>query len=95
MNIGAIDLTNHFQLLFNLIYDLYNFLNSLEFTVFGYTFTYLGVFISFVFLVVLIKFLKFGFEVSISSEIEQRRSENKKDRNDSKSKSEMRSFMRR
>lgn len=80
INFVAVDVTGQFQLIFNTINSIYKFLMSLEFTAFGFTFSYLGFLFSFIFLVILIKFLKFGFESGASSYISYKKKENAHDK---------------
>ena len=80
MKLMAVDITNHLQMLFNFIYEVYKFLNSIEFTAFGFNFTLLGILLGLIFLIVLIKFLKFGFEEGTRAEISYRRAENRADK---------------
>lgn len=77
MYLGVVDITNHLQVLFNTIYKIYIFLNSIEFVAFGFKFSLFGIMFAFVFLVVLIKALRFGFDVGISSDLKSSREENK------------------
>lgn len=76
MFVLAVDITQHLQLLFDFVNKIYLFLNSLEISAFGFTFTLLGIFLSLSFLIVLVKFLKFGFEDGPSSSIKYSRVEN-------------------
>ena len=78
MIICSTDVTKQFQFIFDGINGIYNFLLGVEFTAFGFTFSLLGIFIAFMFLVIVIKFLKFGFEDGVSSVIHYHRKENKK-----------------
>ena len=80
MMVLVVDVTKHLKVLFQFVYGIYNFLNSLEFTAFGFRFTLLGLLLGFIFLVVVIKFMKFGFETGVSAEIKYMRAENKKDK---------------
>ena len=75
---SPIDLSSHIQFIFDFIYSIFSYLNSLTFTAFGFTFSYLGIFVAFNFLVLIIKFLKFGFQSSASESIRFSRNENKK-----------------
>ncbi len=75
---NAIDITGHLSTIFSFFGDVLRFLNGLTFTAFGFEFSYLGIFVSFIFLVFLVKFLKFGIEESVSSSIKYKREENSK-----------------
>jgi len=77
MTLVAVDITNILKLLFSTIYNIYLFLNSIEFTAFGYNFTLLGIMIGLLFLIILIKFMRFGFETGLGDEIKSSRAENK------------------
>ena len=76
----VVDVTGPFSWIFNSIYGIYNFLSSIKFSAFGFTFSFLGLFLAFIFLVVVIKFLKFGFEEGSSSYIHNKRRENAHDK---------------
>lgn len=80
MFVCAVDITEHLRVLFNTIYQVYNFLASIEFVAFGYTFNLLGLMFGFVFLVILIKALTFGFDTGIRDELKSMREENKEDK---------------
>ena len=80
MNFLAVDITSHLSSIFDFIYDVYNFLNSLEFTAFGFNFSLLGIFLALIILTALVKFMKFGFEEGASSSIKYRRAENRRDK---------------
>lgn len=75
-----VDITEHLTAIFNFIYSIYNFLNEIKFTAFEFEFTLLGIFLSLIFLVILIKFMKFGFEEGADSSIKYHRAENKEKR---------------
>lgn len=80
MLLGAVDITEHLKVLFNVIYEVYKFLNSIEFIAFGYKFTLFGILFGFVFLVILIKALTFGFDTGVRDELKNMREENKEDK---------------
>lgn len=80
MNLLAVDITNHLQTLFNFIYEVYKFLNSIEFTAFGFNFSLLGILLGLIFLIFLVKFMKFGYEEGARAEISYRRAENRADK---------------
>ena len=70
------DITAPLQVLFDTISNIYNLLNCLEFTAFGFNFTFLGLFLAFIVLAAIIKFIKFGFEEGASSSLRYSRVEN-------------------
>lgn len=82
MNVLVVDLTQHLQLIFNFINNVYEFLLNVKFIAFGFEFSLLGIFLALMLLIIVIKFMKFGFESETSSLIRYSRVENKKNTSD-------------
>ena len=78
MLFGAVDITEHLNLIFGFMNDVYACLDSIEFTAFGFHFTLFGILFGSVFLLVIVEFMRFGFLNGGRSELKYLREENKK-----------------
>ena len=68
------DVTGIFQNIFNGINQVYIFMSNVRFSAFGFNFSLLGIFLSFMLLVVIIRALKHGFDDEVTSRISFNRS---------------------